>query len=198
MAITSVSGIESPSSASTPGLSQDAGLASLLAKVSAGGDLASECTLLFAEDNACQMKARYQGVRVHEREVRQARRRRMELLRQYYQAKKESGFWSFLGSVFKKLFAAASAALVVFGGPVGVVGVAGALATGGCKIAGSYYDKQAARATAGKLEAEHMKQTAEGLRDDELCSLEEAVQVERRMVARLHDLLHAEQHGVTA
>ena len=76
-----IGGVSSVSGAAAGPSAQEVALASFAAKITAGGDIASECMALMAEDSACQVKTNLQGIRVQQRAVRQARKRGMELLK---------------------------------------------------------------------------------------------------------------------
>lgn len=170
-------------------------LASFAAKLTAGGDIASECMALMAEDSACQMKANLQGIRVQQRAMRQARRRRMELLKKQWAASKKSGFWSKLKKFFSGVFSALAGALSFFVCPaVGVVGVgiAGAALSGGCGIASGAYASKAGKAAADALQAEQYKQIAQEAQGEMLQSLQDAVEIEKQMAQRITALVESE------
>jgi len=194
-----VSGVNSVSGG-VPGHSAgEVALASFAAKISAGGDIASECMALMAEDSACQMRTNLQGIRVQQRAVRQARKRRMELLKKQWAASKKSGFWSKLGKVFSGVFSVLAGALSFFVCPaVGAVGVgiAGAALSGGCNIASGAYSRNAGRAAADALQAEQYKQIAQETQDEMLQSLQGAAAVEKQMVQRISALVESETKSV--
>jgi hypothetical protein len=174
-------------------------LASFAAKISAGGDIASECMALMAEDSACQMRANLQGIRVQQRAVRQARKRRMELLKKQWAAKKKSGFWGKLGKIFSGVFSVLAGALSFFALPgFGVVGVgiAGAALSGGCKIASGAHASKAGKAAADALQAEQYKQIAQEAQGEMLQSLQDAAEVEKQMVQRITALVESETKSV--
>lgn len=174
-------------------------LASFAAKIATGGDLASECMALLAEDSACQTKANLQGIRVQQRAVRQARQRRMELLKKQWAASKKSGFWAKLGNIFKGVFSALAGALSFFACPMfGVVGIglAGAAISGGCSIASGAHSRKAGRAAADALQAEQYKQIAQEVSDDMLRSLQDAAELEKRMASRISALAESEGESV--
>ncbi len=189
-----------PVSVSTPGPSVgNVALASLAAKISAGGDIASECMALMAEDSACQAKADFQGIRVQRRAVRQARQRRMELLKKQWAASRKSGFWSKLGKLFSGVFSVLAGALSFFACPMfGVVGVgiAGAAVSGGCGIASSSHDCEAARAAADALQAEQYQQIAREAGEDMLQSLSNAAELEKSMATRISALVESESRSL--
>lgn len=170
-------------------------LVALAVKIGVGGDLASECMALFAEDNACRLQTSYRTVQIQQREVREARQKRRALQQAIRQARRKSGFFSRLGSVLGKLAAAVGAALSVLGGPVAVAGLAGAVATGATRVAGAAYDKRAARAMGEKLQVEMQKDAAAGVLEEEMQAMEQAVALERKMGERIRALLESEQHG---
>jgi hypothetical protein len=193
-----VSGVNSVSG-SVPGQSAgEVALASFAAKISAGGDIASECMALMAEDSACQMRTNLQGIRVQQRAVRQARKRRMELLKKQWAAKKKSGFWSKLGKIFSGVCSVLAGALSFFVCPaVGAVGVgvAGAALSGGCGIASGAHARKAGKAAADALQAEQYKQIAQEASQDLLQSLNNAAELEKRMAAKITALVESESHS---
>ena len=194
-----ISGINQVSD-SVPGQSAgEVALASFVAKISAGGDIASECMALMAEDSACRVKANLQGIRVQQRAVRQARQRRMELLKKQWAAKKKSGFWGKLGKIFSGVFSVLAGALSFFALPAfGVVGagIAGAALSGGCGIASGAYSRKAGRAAADAMQAEQYKQIAQEAQGEMLQSLQDATEVERQMVQRITTLVESETKSV--
>lgn len=195
----SIGGVSSASGRIPATSAGEVALASFTAKITAGGDIASECMALMAEDNACQANANLQGVRVQQRAVRQARQRRMELLKKQWAASKKSGFWSKLGKVFSGVFSVLAGALSFFACPAfGVVGVgvAGAVVSGGCGIASGAYARKAGRAAADALQAEQCKQVAKEASEDILQSLNNAAELEKRMAAKISDLVESESQSV--
>lgn len=195
----SVSGVNSVSG-SVPGQSVgEVALASFAAKIGSGGDIASECMVLMAEDSACQTKANLQGISVQRRAVRQARKRRMELLEKQWAASKKSGFWSKLGKMFSGVFSVLAGALSFFSLPMfGVVGVsvAGAAVSGGYGIASGAQAQKAGKAAADALQAEQYRQIAKEASEDMLQSLSKAVELEKRMAAKISALVESENKNV--
>lgn len=194
-----VGGVNSVSGSSPATSADSVVMASFAAKVTAGGDLASECMALMAEDNACQVKASLQGIRVQQRAVRQARQRRMELLKKQWAASRKSGFWSKLGKIFSGVFSVLAGALSFFACPMfGVVGigVAGAAASGGCGIASGAHARKAGRAAADALQAEQYKQIAKEASEDILQSLNNAAELEKRMASKISALVESESKSV--
>lgn len=192
----SVNGVSSITQSATPPTDHDA-LASLASKVFFG-DLASECMALFAEDNAIQMEADIQGIRFQQRTMRELHQRRMKLLKERLQATKNSGFWSSLGKIFSGVASAVAGALSFFCPALipCVVGLVGSLVSGGCFLGGSLCDEQVARATADMLMADQFKQSAKEASDDMLLSLENAVEVERRMAAGIAAIAESEHRRI--
>lgn len=194
-----VSGVN-PVSGGVPGASAgEVALASFAAKICAGGDIASECMALMAEDSSCQMKANLQGIRVQQRAVRQARKRRMELLKKQWEAKKKSGFWGKLGKIFSGVFSVLAGALSFLVCPaVGAVGIgiAGAALSGGCRIASGAHARTAGKAAADALQAEQYKQIAQEAQGELLQSLQDAAEVEKQMVQRITALVESETKSV--
>ena len=191
----SVNGVSSTTQSATPPGDQNA-LASLASKV-CFGDLAGECMALLAEDNAIQMEADVQGIRVQQRTMREMHQRRMKLLKERLQATKNSGFWSSLGKIFSGIASAVAGALSFFCPALipGAVGLVGGVMSGGCFVGGSLYDKQVARATADMAMADQLKQSAKEASDDMLQSLENAVEVERRMATRIAAIAESEHRS---
>lgn len=192
----SVNGVSSTTQSTMPPADDNA-LASLASKV-CFGDLASECMALFAEDNAIQMKADIQGIRVQQRTMRELHQRRMKLLRERLQATKNSGFWSSLGKIFSGIASAVAGALSFFCPALipCVVGLAGSAISGGCLVGGALYGEQVAKATADLLMADQFKQSAKEASDGMLQSLENAAEVERRMAARIAAIAESENRSV--
>lgn len=192
-----VSGINSVSG-NVPGPSAgEVALASFAAKICAGGDIAGECMALMAEDSACQSRVNLQGVRVHQRAVRQARRRRMELLKKQWVAKRKRGFWGKLGGIFKTIAKAVGAIMTICCPPFGGLVLGGAtVAAAGCSIAGSHYQSKAAKAAANVVKAEHNQQLAQEARGDMLQSLQNAAEMEKQMVRRITALVKSETKSV--
>jgi hypothetical protein len=190
-----VSGVSSVSGAAGGASAEEVVLASFAAKITAGGDIASECMALMAEDSACQMKTNLQGIRVQQRAVRQARERRMELLKKQWTAKKKSGFWGKLGKIFSGVFSVLAGALSFFALPgFGVVGagIAGAALSGGCGIASGVHARKAGKAAADAMQAEQYKQIAQEAQGEILQSLQAAAEVEKQMVQRITALVESE------
>ncbi|HUU03521.1 MAG TPA: hypothetical protein VM425_18945 [Myxococcota bacterium] len=172
-------------------------LGSFLAKVSVGGDLASECLALFAKDAAVQNRVNLQGVNIQSRQVREARTRRMKLLKKFWAAQRHQGFWSKLAGFFKKLTGALSAALIVVGGPAAAVGVVGGALSGGFSITASVYGRNATCAWGDKLAAEQVRDLSSQTRDDLLSVLDSAAQLEGEMHDRIRGLLESESEMVS-
>ncbi len=177
---------------------ENAALDSFLAKVSVGGDLASECMALFSKDAAVQNRVNLQGVNIQSRQVREARGRRMKLLKKYWAAQRHHGFWSKLAGFFKKLTGALCAALTVFGGPAAIAGAVGGALSGGFGITASVYGRNAACAWADKLAAEQTRDMAGQSRDDLLSVLDNASRLEGEMHDRISRLLESESKMTNA
>lgn len=195
----SIGGVSSVSGAVAGTSAEEVALASFAAKITAGGDIASECMALMAEDSACQMKTNLQGIRVQQRAVRQARQRRMELLKKQWAARKKSGFWAKLGKIFSGVFSVLAGALSFFVCPmVGAVGVgiAGAALSGGCNIASGAHARNAGKAAANALQAEQYKQIAKEASEDMLQSLSNAAELEKRMAAKISALVESESQSM--
>jgi hypothetical protein len=194
-----IGGVCSVSGAAAGPSAEEVALASFAAKITAGGDIASECMALLAEDSACQVKTNLQGIRVQQRAVRQARQRRMELLKKQWAAKKKSGFWGRLGKIFSGVFSVLAGALSFFVCPVvGAVGVglAGAALSGGCQIASGAHARKAGKAAADALQAEQYKQIAQEASQDMLQSLSDAAELEKQMATRISALVESETKSV--
>ena len=194
-----IGGVSSTPGSALTGSTGEIALASITAKITAGGDIASECMALMAEDSACQMKANLQGIRVQQRAVRQARQRRMELLKKQWAASKKSGFWAKLGKVFSGVFSVLAGALSFFACPMfGVVGVgvAGAAVSGGCGITSGAQARKAGKAAADALQAEQCQQIAKEVSEDMLQSLNNASELEKRMVSKISTLVESESKSV--
>jgi hypothetical protein len=194
-----IGGVCSVSGAAAGPSAEEVALASFAAKITAGGDIASECMALLAEDSACQVKTNLQGIRVQQRAVRQARQRRMELLKKQWTAKKKSGFWGRLGKIFSGVFSVLAGALSFFVCPVvGAVGVglAGAALSGGCQIASGAHARKAGKAAADALQAEQYKQIAQEASQDMLQSLSDAAELEKQMATRISALVESETKSV--
>lgn len=187
-----VTAVGSTAAHSPESLPDSVALGSFLSKVSVGGDLASECMALFAKDSSMQNCVNLQGVKIQSRQVHEARKRRMELLKKYWAAQQHHGFWARLTGFFKKLTGALSAALIVFGGPAAAVGAVGGALTGAFDITASVYGKKAACAWAGKLAAEQARDMAGQTRDDLLSFLDGAARLEGEMHDRIRGLLESE------
>jgi hypothetical protein len=192
----SVNGVSSTTQSMTPPDDRNV-LASLVSKA-CFGDMASECMALLAEDSAIQMEADIQGIRVQQRTMRELHRRRMKLLKERLQATKNSGFWSSLGKIFSGIASAVAGALSFFCPALipGAVGLVGSVMSGGCFVGGALYDKQVAVATADMAIADQLKQSANEASDDMLQSLENAVEVERRMAARIAAIAESEHRSL--
>jgi hypothetical protein len=162
-------------------------LTSLASKLALGGDIASTCMSLIAEDTCLQHTALERGIRIEAQEIREARRRRMEYLRKKWAASKKSGFWSKVASVFKGIAVAVSAvASVVCTAGVGtVVALAGTAAAGVPGLIGAGHAKRAGRAAAGQLLHEHLQQAATQSRDELVQSLQDLIRLEQRMHDRI-------------
>lgn len=192
----SVNGVSSTTQSAMPTADHDA-LVSLASKV-CFGDLASECMALFAEDNAIQMEANLQGIRVQQRTMKELHQRRMKLLKERLQATKKSGFWSSLGKIFSGVASAVAGALSFFCPALipCVVGLAGSAISGGCFVGGALYGEEVADATADLMMANQFKQGAKEASDDMLQSLENAAEVERRMAARIAAIAESENRSL--
>jgi hypothetical protein len=194
-----IGGVSSVSGGNLGVSAESVALSSFAAKVTAGGDLAGECMALMAEDSACQVKANLQGIRVQQRAVRQARQRRMELLKKQWAASRKSGFWGKLKKIFSGVFSVLAGALSFFVCPLfGVVGlgVAGAAVSGGCGIASGAQARKAGRAAADALQAEQHRQIAEEAGEDLLQALNDAAELEKHMAAKIAALVESESQGV--
>jgi hypothetical protein len=187
-----VTPVGSAAPAASQSQTENGALGSFLAKLSVGGDLASECMALFANDAKMQNRVNIQGVNIQSRQVREARTRRMELLKKYWAAQRHQGFWSKLAGFFKKLTGALSAALTIFGGPAAVVGAVGGAISGGFGITASVYGKKAAYAMADKLAAEQARDLAGQARDDLLSVMDGAARLERDMHDRISQMVESE------
>ena len=192
----SVNGVSSTTQSGMPPADHSA-LASLASKV-CFGDLASECMALFAEDNAIQMEADIQGIRIQQRTMRELHQRRMKLLKKRLQATKNSGFWSGLGKIFSGVASAVAGALSFFCPALipCAVGLVGSVISGGCFVGGALYGEQVAKATADMLMADQFKQSAKEAGDDMLQSLQNAAEVERRMAVRIAAIAESENKNV--
>ena len=186
-----VPAVETTAAQSPQSLPDSVALGSFLSKMSVGGDLASECMALFAKDSGMQNRVNLQGVKIQSRQVHEARKRRMELLKKYWAAQRHHGFWSRLSGFFKKLTGALCAALTVFGGPAAAVGAVGGALAGGFDITASVYGKKAACAWAGKLAAEQARDMANQTRNDLLSVMDGAAQLESEMHNRIRGLLES-------
>ena len=192
-----VGGVSSVSGGNLGTSADDVALASFAAKVTAGGDIASECMALMAEDNACQANANLLGIRVQQRAVRQARKRRMELLKKQWAASGKRGFWSKLKSIFSGIAKAMGALMTFCSFPLaGPLRCGAAAASAGFSIAGGHYQRQATKIAADELVAEQYKQIAQEARDSMLQSLQDAAEVEKRMASRISALAESESKSV--
>jgi hypothetical protein len=171
----------------------DSALTVFCAKACLATDLASECMLLFNEDGACQRRINLQGVNIQRRNIRAARKKRMELLKKKWEASRKSGFWSKLG----KIFSGITAAMTVLC-PVGAwVGLSGTLIAGACKTSASLHSRTAAQSSADLLKGEHQKLMATEMNNELLRSIESAAELEKNMLARIHKLAESEHQIVS-
>ncbi|MBW1808101.1 MAG: hypothetical protein JRJ87_07870 [Deltaproteobacteria bacterium] len=171
----------------------DAALMAFCAKASVAFDLASECLQLFNEDGACQRRINLQGVKIQRRNIRAARKKRMELLKKKWEASRKSGFWAKLG----KIFSGITVALTVLC-PVGAcVGLSGTLIAGACKTSASVHRRTAALASADLYKTEHQKQRAQEMNNELLRSIESAAGLEKNMLSRIRKLAESESRTVS-
>lgn len=190
--MTHVNGIGLPPEGGRENLAGETFMPAFCSKVLGGGDFASECMALMAEDGGLQMEMSRQGADLQQRFVREAREKRRELIRKMKEASEDSGFWSCLTDVFSKITTVLTTALTIFGGPAATVGLVGAAVSGGCGLFKAGYDRKFALAQASKLKVEEFKQNATGSREENAEFLERAVQLEHRMIERVRGLVDSQ------
>ena len=190
--MTSVNGVEMTSGAGRSQSADAALLSSFCSKVSAGGDLTSECMEILSKDSSLQMRINRQGAKLQERAVQEARQKRQELIKKIKEASEDSGFWGGLASVFSGIATAVGVALNFVAFPGAGLLLGSALAAGGSWIAQACYDHKAGLASASKVQVEHFQQEAVEFRDDHICSLRDVVRLEEQMVERIRTLVDSE------
>lgn len=168
---------------------------SLLNKISAG-DIATNCAQMFAVDQLAENKSQIAGIKVQSRQVQEARKLRLELLKKQFEASQKSGFWDKVSKIVSGIFAAIAAIVYIIPGAgllaSAIVGAVGAAIAGGFSLASAYYNRQATDTATQMIKNNLQKQTAETRRDDAIAVIQNLAQMEKSMMDRIRSIQESE------